>query len=233
MNANDPNTPALELVAAALGRLREQLVLVGGCSVGLLITDQARPPVRETVDVDLVAEVASTGDFYASLHPALKECGFQESSDSENMCRWKKGALIVDVMPSSGEVFGHSTNSWYPEAVRDPQKTSLPSGLEILVVSAPLFIATKLEAFYGRGKGDYISSHDMEDIINVVDGREELFTEVSKASERVQTFLKEEFRDLLEDEAFTDQLTTHFRPDAASQARVPIVIARLRAIAGI
>ena len=40
---NDPNMLVVELVAAALGALREELVLVGGCSVGLLIT----PPVSD------------------------------------------------------------------------------------------------------------------------------------------------------------------------------------------
>jgi len=59
MTTHDPNLAALEMVAAALGDQREELVLVGGCSVGLLISDPASPPVRETLDVDLVAEVTT------------------------------------------------------------------------------------------------------------------------------------------------------------------------------
>jgi hypothetical protein len=31
-------------------------------------------------------------------------------------------------------------------------------------------VATKLEAFLKRGGGDYIASHDLEDIVTVVDG---------------------------------------------------------------
>jgi hypothetical protein len=38
----DPNVQRVELVAAALGELRHQLVLVGGCAVRLLI-DSATP----------------------------------------------------------------------------------------------------------------------------------------------------------------------------------------------
>jgi hypothetical protein len=34
------------------------------------------------------------------------------------------------------------------------------------MVTAPYFLATKIEAFYGRGKKDFLASHDMEDIIN-------------------------------------------------------------------
>ena len=45
---NDPNLAQVELIAAALGSLRERLVLVGGCAVGLLFTDRAAAPARVT-----------------------------------------------------------------------------------------------------------------------------------------------------------------------------------------
>lgn len=231
MNQHDPNVLIVELVAAALGELREDLVLVGGCSVGLLITDQARPPVRQTSDVDLIAEVTSKSEYYA-LSEKLRACGFKESSEEEHLCRWKKGELILDVMPTEVSVLGHSTNRWYPVAVKHPVKLELDSGLEILVISPPLFLATKLEAFYGRGEGDYMH-HDMEDIINVVDGRPEIVSEVSDALEDVRSYLRQEFDDLLSDESFADEIPKHFRPDTFSQARVPIVIDRLRKLAGL
>jgi len=50
------------------------------------------------------------------------------------------------------------------------------------MVLAPYFLATKLEAFDGRGKGDYLSSHDIEDIVAVLDGRPEILDELLKAS---------------------------------------------------
>jgi predicted nucleotidyltransferase len=231
MNPNDPNTTVLELVADALGSLRHELVLVGGCSVGLLITDAARPPVRQTVDVDLVAQVTSINDYYSDLYPKLESCGFKVSPDHDNICRWNKGALIIDVMPSK-DVLGHSTNVWYPDAVREAQSLRLPSGLEILVVSAPLFIATKIDAFHGRGKRDY-AHHDMEDIINVIDGREELAAEIDRGPPHVKTFIEDEVAALLGDEAFVDALTGHFRPDQVSQARVEVLITRLRRLAGL
>lgn len=51
MIENDPNIETLELAARALKPLLNELVLVGGCAVSLLITDRARPPVRHTIDV--------------------------------------------------------------------------------------------------------------------------------------------------------------------------------------
>ena len=58
MIANDPNIAKVELIAKALGPLRERLVLVGGCAAGLLFTDPAAAPARVTYDVDLLATPA-------------------------------------------------------------------------------------------------------------------------------------------------------------------------------
>ena len=230
MNGQDPNGSIVEMVAIALGDLRSELVLVGGCAVGLLISDDARPAVRQTIDVDLIAEVVSLGDYYDKLSPGLRACGFAESGD--HMCRWTKRGLIIDVMPSTA-VLGHSTNRWYECAVQTARKHMLPSGLEILVVSAPLFLATKLEAFHGRGNGDYLASTDMEDIVNVIDGRPELIDEVQNCTSEVREFLEDEFDRLLADASFTDQLPGHLPGDDASQGRVPLIIRRMRRLAGL
>jgi predicted nucleotidyltransferase len=230
VNSRDPNINVLELVVEALGTLAEELVLVGGCAVGLLISDSARPPVRETVDVDMVAQVVSIPEYYRTSD-RLKACGFNEASDDKNMCRWKKGALILDVLPSSESILGHSTNQWYPAAVETAQSAKLPSGLQIRLINAPLFLATKFEAFHSRGEGDYLRSHDMEDIVNLVDGRIEVLSEIigSPAS----SFLREEFELLITDNAFLDVLPAYFPGDGVSQARVSVVLERMRKLAGL
>ena len=46
------------------------------------------------------------------------------------------------------------------------------------MVKAPFFLATKLAVFDGRGEGDYVLSHDMEDIIVLLDGRRGIVEEV-------------------------------------------------------
>jgi hypothetical protein len=40
-------------------------------------------------------------------------------------------------------------------------RLTLPSGRSIRIVTAPVVLATKLEAFRGRGRGDYLISHDL------------------------------------------------------------------------
>ena len=176
MNKDDPNVARVELVAKALGDTWTEFVLVGGCAAGLLITDQARPPVRATVDVDLAVEVATRADYYNRVHEQLLKLGFTETGDI--LCRWRCGALIVDVMPTEEDILGFA-NRWYRAAVRTAQVIELPSGAKIKVITAPLFVATKLEAFFGRGKGGFDESHDIEDIVNVVDGRAEWVDEVA------------------------------------------------------
>ena len=124
MRLDDPNLPSLELAASALGSLLEELVLVGGCATGLLITDPGVPAVRATLDVDWLTEVTPLASYYA-LCERLRERGFSECP--EVICRWQKGALKVDVMSTDPDVLGFS-NTWYGEAARSAQTHVLPSG---------------------------------------------------------------------------------------------------------
>jgi hypothetical protein len=61
----DENRELLLKCARALEDLREDLVFVGGCTTGLLITDPAAADIRSTRDVDVIAEVGSRGEYYA------------------------------------------------------------------------------------------------------------------------------------------------------------------------
>jgi predicted nucleotidyltransferase len=230
MNPADPNVQQVQLVARALGPLREHLVLVGGCAAGLLITDSARPPVRATQDVDLIAEVASKIQYYR-LGEELRQLGFTEDMGNV-ICRWRLGDLKVDVMPTSGDVLNFR-NAWYADALKEAVPTILPDGASVLLISAPYFVATKLEAFYDRGKGDYMASHDIEDVINVIDGRPSIIDEIASQRGAVSAYLKSEIDELISDRAFLDSLPALFRPVTPEQERAPVVLARLRAIAGL
>ncbi len=218
--------PAVELAAAALGDLSKELVLVGGCAVGLLITDAAIPPIRSTLDVDLVTEVAPLARYYL-LGDRLRDRGFIESQ--ELTCRWVRGALILDVMPTEEHVLGF-TNKWYEGAARTSEEYVLPSGASIRLIAAPYFIATKVESFRSRGGGDYLH-HDIEDIVTVVDGRPELLDEVNAADQDVKAFVRSSFEEIVLEQAFLDVLAWHF--GESEQGRVPIVLDRLRQLAGL
>ena len=104
------------------------------------------------------------------------------------MCRWTIGAALVDIMPSEERVLGFG-NRWYPEAIRSAELFSLPSGRTIKLITAPLFLATKLQAFGGRGHGDYQASHDLEDIVALVDGRPEIVHETAASTGALRDYL--------------------------------------------
>lgn len=55
----NPNIELLTSIANAMGALREQVVFVGGCATGLLITQPIVADARATEDVDAIVEVAS------------------------------------------------------------------------------------------------------------------------------------------------------------------------------
>src|SRR4030065_169185 len=83
------------------------------------------------------------------------------------------GDGAVDVMPGLEEILGFST-PWYPLALETAALQALPSGTVIRLVAAPVFLATQLEAFSGRGNNDYLFSHDLGDFLAVIDGRDSL-----------------------------------------------------------
>jgi len=231
MNANDPNVALLEIVAERLGDdLREELVFVGGAVAGLLITDPAMPSIRSTEDVDLVCRAVALTDYHR-VETALRARGFSQDMRPEApICRWQVGSVIVDVMPSLEKILGFA-NRWYPLALETACPLALPSGRPIRLISAPVFLATKLEAFDGRGKGDFLFSHDLGDLLAIVDGRADLLKECRSSPGELQTYLGGRFRTLLATPAFVEALAGHLPGDMASQERLPDLHATLRQLA--
>lgn len=222
------NIELLTKVAKKLGPLLREVVFVGGCTTGLLITDEAAAEVRPTFDVDVIAEITTYAG-YAAFSERLRALGFREDSSKDApLCRWLIDAIKLDVMPLEEKILGF-TNRWYPAAMDAAQETVLEPGLRIRVVTAPYFVATKLEAFCGRGRGDYAGSHDLEDLLTVIDGRAAIVQEIANAAS-VRSYIAEQFRALLKTPAFVDALPGHLLPDPGSQARLPVVRERIEAI---
>jgi hypothetical protein len=96
---------------------------------------------------------------------------------------------------------------------------------------APVFLATKLEAFFGRGKGDYLFSHDLGDFLAVIDGRDNLIDECRASIAELRAYLRGRVAGLLATPAFIDALPGHLPGDAGSQERLPDLEDKLRALA--
>ena len=48
----NPNIEILEIAVSKLDDLVTRLVFLGGCATGLLMTDEAAPPIRSTHDTE-------------------------------------------------------------------------------------------------------------------------------------------------------------------------------------
>lgn len=218
----------LETVAQALDDdLCQQMVFVGGCSTAVLITDEITlQEVRATDDVDLIVGLTGMAQ-WMQLQETLSKKGFTVSGEDEIICRMRLGNLKVDFMPDDPDILGFS-NRWYKEGIYTAIKYALPSGRVIKHLTPPLFLATKLEAYGGRGQSDPLGSHDLEDIINVVDGRPALLSEVRAAPSKVRGYLSEQFQALIRHPDFENFLNGNIRgPDG----RVEIVHTRVKALA--
>lgn len=228
--ANDPNRAILSLVAHALGELCDELVFVGGCATGLLVTSVRAQTVRVTEDVDLIAQVTSAQEYHA-MEARLASKGFKHDiSPGAPICRWRCKDIEVDLMPSGNNVLSFH-NRWYPLAIETAGRVTVEAGLTIRLIAAPVFIGTKLEAFKGRGNNDFLLSHDLEDIISVLDGRAELVAELQAAPLELRRYVASEFGALLETPAFLDALAGHLPGDSVSQQRLPKLVERIRQVA--
>jgi hypothetical protein len=221
--------PALIEIARNLRDLDEPFVFLGGSVISLLLDDSAAP-VRPTDDVDIAVDV-TTFAAYHDLSARLLARGFTpDASEGAPICRWRLGDIVVDVMPTTANVLGF-TNRWYVDAIEQSVEVELEPGLTARIVTSPYFLATKLEAFLGRGDGDYMASHDLEDVIAVIDGRHMVLDEIAAAPADVRAYLSETLRHMLATPAFIDAMPGHLPSDAASQARVLLVRSRLQNIA--
>lgn len=227
----DPNRALFESVVRLLAPLLDDLVFVGGCTTGLFVTDPAAAGVRPTVDVDAIVDVATYAG-YATLAERLHALGLgEDTSPGAPMCRWRRDGVVVDVMPVDERILGFS-NRWYPTALATAHALDIADH-RVRLVTPALFVATKLEAFRGRGRGDFFASHDLEDIVTVIDGRAELPREIAEAPADVRNYIAAELRALLDNRDFLDALSGFLSPDAASQRRRLALEARLRDIASV
>lgn len=228
---SDSDRALFERVVRLLAPLLDELVFVGGCATGILITDPAAAGIRPTKDVDAIVDVASYA-MYAELSKRLRAIGLTEdTSPGAPSGRWMHADAIVDIMPTDRGVLGFA-NSWHGAAIASARRVTI-AGLQPRVVAPEYFLAAKLEAFRVRGHGDVVTSSDLEDMVSIVDGRAELAGELERAERGVQQFIATEIRELMTNRRFIDSLADFLPHDRASQARRPLLEKRLRAIAAL
>lgn len=191
----------LEIVVSALSdNLIKDMVFIGGCTTSLFLDpDNLALVTRYTKDVDLIVDIRTTTQWY-ELDEKVRKLGFKnyqspDPFEKDVTCRYQLGEdLIVDFMPTDEQILGFSTY-WYSEAFENSVTYKLENTKVINTLKPEYFLATKFEAFNGRGE-DPLYSKDLEDIITICLGRSLLVEEIYNASPELRDYLSVQFDEI-------------------------------------
>ena len=214
------NIDRLEIIASGLKKFNEQSIFIGGACTQFYVTNPELRDYRPTRDIDCFIKISSYTQ-YAHLSERLRELGFShDTSENAPIIRWIFKAIPVDIIPEESAIVGFREIPWLKEGRSYAIKKGLPSGVEINILPLSYFLATKLEASKDRGKSDYLADHDIEDIINIIDGNYTL-AEILEAPLNVKSYIIQSFSVLLKDINFKRSISGHigFETSAAERAK--------------
>ena len=195
-------------VAKALKELKSQMIFVGGAVISLYTDDVAADEIRPTGDIDMTVKVMTYSN-WVSFNERLAELNIHPDPFGHSICSYKYENIPIDIMPSEDSPIG-PTNKWYKLGF-DNLQIAKALDEEIQILPAPCFLATKFEAFKNRGT-DYRTSHDIEDIIYVIDNRINIVSEIKNSPDEIIQFLKSELNKIIESGLFEEVLASHIHP---------------------
>jgi predicted nucleotidyltransferase len=169
------NIVRIKSVAKCLGDLNDKVVFVGGATLSLY-SSRKTFEVRPTDDVDVIIEILNYAQ-RTELEDKLRSLGFINDAASGVICRWQIEKITVDIMPTDDPSVGFR-NKWYPEGYKNAISYAIDDRCTVRILDSPYFLATKLEAFKDRGRNDGRTSHDFEDIVYILENRQEIWQEI-------------------------------------------------------
>jgi hypothetical protein len=219
----------MRIVAQELESVGLSFAFVGGCAVWLLVDRPDLTDFRPTEDVDVIIEVVTLIELY-KLEEQLRAAGFQhDTSEGTPICRWIVREYRVDIMPIDSRDLGMNSQ-WFREALETAQLVTIDGTVQAKVITPPLFLATKLAAFQDRGHSDLFGSHDVEDIVTITDGCEDIVQQVGNSSSDVRKFIADGFSVIMQQADFDDALFGHLSAAFGARDRVQEVKEKFAAI---
>lgn len=218
---NSTNVLRIKAVNNDLGNLRDKVVYVGGATVSFY-ADRPVYEIRVTDDIDVIIEILNYND-RIELENKLRAMGFENDIESGIICRYKTRGVIVDIMPTDDPSIGFS-NKWYPDGFIAAVDHTIDEFHTIKILTAPYFLATKLEAFKGRGQGDGRTSQDFEDIVFVLENRQTIWEELNQCDGKLNEYFIIEFTALLKHAYLYEWIDAHVEKNSPPQTN-PILSA--------
>lgn len=193
-------------VAMQLGDLLEEAAFVGGAVLQTYLPKNFEDQIRVTFDLDIVIELTHYGKL-EDLNKKLVNIGFYPDQSSNVICRYTNGELLLDVMPTDSKILGF-TNQWYKEGLDNREWIVLNSNVRIPRFTLPYYLAAKWEAVKNRGKNDWRTSKDMEDIITLINNNSLKSIQKDTKNEVIQ-YLQNSFKELLENKYGREIILSH------------------------
>lgn len=189
-NPEKYNTHMLQLVAEKLGPLKDDVVFLGGAVMPFLATEPNAKVTRFTKDVDLIFEPETKEELY-EFEDELRDLCFKKTLNAA-VCQWVIEDVRIDILPTDPEVIGFD-NRWCAEAKSSSVRVNIGNGLNINIVAGHCFLGLKFCAFLRRGRGNYLKSYDINDILLVIGSRPQIEEEIKLlASPELKNFITEE-----------------------------------------
>lgn len=212
------NIAVVAEVAEALQHIKQDMVFVGGAVVSLYTDDPAADEIRPTQDIDMTINIINLSH-WEKVQTQLGALDFHPDPFGNAICSYKYKDIPVDIMATEDGPLGPA-NRWYKIGFENLW-TSKAKDQEIKILSAPCYLATKFEAFNDRGS-DYRISHDIEDIIYVLDNRMGIVEEIENDDTRIANFIKEQLQNIVNNGLLQEVLMAHIHP-LMLEERLPIV----------
>jgi len=202
------NIAVVAEIAEALKDIKQDMVFVGGAVISLYTDDPAADEIRPTQDVDMTINILNLGH-WEEVQKKLSELGFQPDPFGHAICSYKYNDIPVDIMATEDGPLGPS-NRWYKVGFKNLKNVKVKDQ-EIKILSAPCYLATKFEAFKNRGN-DYRTSHDIEDIIYVLDNRIDIVSEITEGEPSILLFIREQLQIIINKGILKEVLVSHIHP---------------------
>jgi predicted nucleotidyltransferase len=223
------NLQVVDKVAGLLGQLNDEVVYVGGAVASLYITEKAADLPRPTKDVDVSIQLGSISE-WEQLRERLAQLRIFPDQTSKVMYRYKYEDIIIDFIPTEATAIG-PTNRWLKPGFEHAFKVELGEN-HINILPLPFYLATKWEAYKGRGGEDPRTSHDFEDIIYILDNNQDVFEKVTEAPEDVKKFLASMAKEILKHNSFPEIVESHMEYSEIPD-RFPMLKEKLEAISNL
>lgn len=198
---------------------RVRFVFVGGAAVPLYADTVTFESFAPTKDLDVVTAITSEEDFLR-IRRLMRQSDFVPDSEAgmtppEDTLRfrwWYEKRFKVDILSTRFDVDGNHAR-WFRAAWKGAFCQTLPGGTRLWLANPAAFVASKLDAYAGRGNGNLLGSKDFAEVLYLMAARSSLVAEIEKADVELRLYVTSTLKSLASNSAFQQSIAAQFHDD--------------------